>query len=292
MTLFNREDNKRDETKFKSSKAEANTFYSSCVITGLDSLVCDYAHIIAFNLSNTKEYKYDDISYESSNLIKLYTGLHRGFEIAEGRSPYWSLRIDDTYSQSGRIKCYVENEPFQTHKFLEHTYEGKEVILRKDSEPFIRIHYAIFRNHWYKEEIIIPTNISEELQNKLKNIVRFWKSLNDDKYKKYLNTPLTLSKKRSKSAPVIRGRSGRKTSEPRRKSPKINPSIFNTDSAGKRKSERISEKKRQISNYLITNSELELEVAEIMENTLNILEPTSDKIPKEEDDFTIVFDEE
>lgn len=174
----------RDSTIFDAAKAESNLYYPSCAITGYDAHVCDNAHIIPYQLA--KKLKYYDIAYCSSNLIRIMTGYHRGFEIAGGTVPYWSLRIDETRLNEPVIFATVEYYSYTNKKLPEESINGFYIKLRKDSEPFIRAHYHIFRYAWYNENNITILSPNPELNEKLWNIIKLWRENRTNKYKKYI----------------------------------------------------------------------------------------------------------
>lgn len=174
----------RDNSIFEAAKAESNLYYPSCAITGYDAHVCDNAHIIPYQLA--KKLGYYDIAYCSSNLIRIMTGYHRGFELAGGNVPYWSFRIDETRMNEPVIYAVVEFYAYTNKRLPEESINGMYIKLRKDSEPFIRAHYHLYRYAWYNEDIQTVFSSDPVLNEKILNIIKLWKELKTGKYRKYI----------------------------------------------------------------------------------------------------------
>lgn len=156
--------------KFRKGIGKKND--SKCIISGVDSTQCEYAHIIPETLcTNNNLLLY---SWNSYNGLFLSSNIHKSFEIALGKKPNFTFNIideDNTY-----LYCMLKISTESIIKNLtENKYINKIFNINKNSKPFIIFHNKIF-NYSYN----ITDNI--QINDSLKICYYDWISQYINKY--------------------------------------------------------------------------------------------------------------
>lgn len=173
-------------------------FYPTCVVSNFNKAVSDAAHIIPYQLC--QEAGHEELAYDSRNLITLAKHLHVGFEIANGKIPNFTFKIID--KNKDYIKTQVRLPPFSKDSTLpEFLYDGKEVLLREESLPYLITHNIIFNHSWGIKSEQYQLDLSNPINKKLNTIIEYFKKKMGDKYNHYDTDKLEhhLSEKIEKS---------------------------------------------------------------------------------------------
>jgi predicted restriction endonuclease len=117
--------NDRQDTKFRESVR--NMYDNKCMITGMDVVICDVAHILEYSKCMTVNERYDIY-----NGLLLSKNMHALFD-----KYYFSID-----PETSRIKINKNIKGFDSVGLIE--YENKLLTLRDESKKYLKIHYKNF----------------------------------------------------------------------------------------------------------------------------------------------------
>ena len=170
--------------KFRKGIGKKND--SKCIISGVDSTQCEYAHIIPETLcTNNNLLLY---SWNSYNGLFLSSNIHKSFEIALGKKPNFTLKIIDEDNKYLYCMLKISKESMEKN-LTENKYIDKIININKNSKPFLIFHNKIF-NYSYN---IMDDNI--QINNSLKICYYDWITQFINKYNKKKSNKKNLIKK-------------------------------------------------------------------------------------------------